>query len=247
LATRPGFWELRAIMLMCDLCREFRCPVHIVHLAASDMAYSVIGTAREAGLPFTAEACPHYLYFHAKEIPDGDPRFKCAPPIRKFQHREILRGMLYHRWIETIGSDHSPAPPALKHLDDGDLRRAWGGIASLQLLLPVVWTIFTRTSHHRARALEALTTRPAKLVGLSGRKGAIAAGCDADLVLFDADAEFVVTPEMLHHRHKATPYLGHTLRGLVEATYLRGRKVYDRGEVLGGPTGQLLSRPAAFA
>ncbi len=238
LATRPVEWEIAAIRLMIELCREYRCPVHIVHLAAAEAARPLLAAARNEGLPLTVEACPHYLYFAAEEIPDGDPRFKCAPPIRDGRQRAILREMFLNAQIDTLGSDHSPAPPALKHLDDGDLRQAWGGIASLQLLLPIVWTALGSISP----IVEALSSRPARLAGLQGRKGAIAPGCDADFVLFDPESEFVVSADMLQHRHKATPYLGRKLRGVIESTWLRGRKIFDRGEFPTEPAGRLLER-----
>jgi allantoinase len=243
LATRPPEWEVAAIRLMIEVCREYRCPVHIVHLSAAEEAWPLVSEARQERLPFTLETCPHYLTFADKEIPDGDPRYKCAPPIRHVAQRALLRSMLIAKRIHTIGSDHSPAPPDLKRLNDGDLRAAWGGIASLQLLLPATWSSVDWCANlPREHVIAALTTRPAALTGLAERKGAIAAGCDADLVVFDSDAQFAVTPEMFHHRHKTTPYLGYALRGIVDATYLRGRKVYERGQILSGPTGQLLER-----
>jgi allantoinase len=238
LATRPVEWEIAAIRLMIDLCREYHCPVHIVHLAAAEAARPLLAAAGREGLPLTVETCPHYLYFAAEEVPDGDTRFKCAPPIRDSRQRAILREMFLNAEIDTLGSDHSPAPPDLKHLDDGDVRQAWGGIASLQLLLPIVWTSVGAIE----RLVDALAARPAKLAGLEGRKGAIAPGCDADFVLFDADAEFVVGAEMLQHRHKATPYLGRKLRGVVESTWLRGRKIFDRGDFPAEPAGRLVTR-----
>src|SRR5262249_14589697 len=139
LASRPSTWEQAAIRLMIALCREYRCRVHIVHLSAGD-ALPLLAEARAAGLPLTVETCPHCLFFAAEDIPDGDPRFKCAPPIRKRENREALWEGLRTGLIDTIGSDHSPASPELKELATGDLKRAWGGIASLQLALPAVWT-----------------------------------------------------------------------------------------------------------
>ena len=168
----------------------------------------MIADARAKGLPLTVETCPHYLYFAAEDIPDGAPLFKCAPPIRERENRERLWGGIRQGLIDTFGSDHSPAPPELKHLADGDLTRAWGGIASLQLLLPVAWTAAQQRGITLADLIPALTRRPAELVGLAGRKGSIEVGRDADLVVFDPEAEFTVTAEMLHHRHKATPYEG---------------------------------------
>jgi allantoinase len=244
LATRPPEWEVAAIRLMIELCREYRCPVHIVHLSAAEEAQPLIKNARAEGLPLTVETCPHYLSFFAEDVPDGYPQFKCAPPIRHVEQNGHLRAMIALGLIDTIGSDHSPAPPALKHLDDGDLRQAWGGIASVQLLLPAAWTALGEICRP-GRIVHALTARPAALVGLADRKGAIAPGRHADLVVFDRDAELTVRAELLYHRHKPTPYHGRILRGVVVATFLRGRKVYDQGCFLSGPSGQLLERPRA--
>ena len=238
-AMRPTAWEVAAIQLLIRLCREFRCHVHIVHLSASIEARAMIVAAKNEGLPLTVETCPHYLYFAAEDIPDADPRYKCAPPIRSQLHRECLRQMVKHGEIDTLGSDHSPAPPELKHLHEGDLRQAWGGIASLQLLLPAAWTALRDEC-----VFAALTSRPAALVGLSERKGEIKPGFDADLVVFDPDAEFTVRADSLHHRHKWTPYDGHALRGIVDRTYLRGRAVYNNGVVHSEPPGRLLERKA---
>jgi allantoinase len=242
LATRPPEWEVAAIRLMIDLCREYRCPVHIVHLSAATEVHLDINKAKNEGLPFTVETCPHYLTFAAEGTPDADPLFKCAPPIRNSEQQRRLWGH-----VDTFGSDHSPAPPKLKHIHDGDLSKAWGGIASLQLLLPAVWSFWRKVpltrdfSHISANPFKKLTAKPAILAGLS-RKGLISSGCHADLVVFDPNAEFTVTEEMLFHRHKATPYLGRRLRGVVETTYLGGRKVYEHGEFHGGPGGRTLRR-----
>jgi allantoinase len=235
LATRPPEWEVTAIQLMIDLCQETGCHVHIVHLAAAQAAWNMIVAAKDRGLPFTVETCPHYLAITAEEIPDGDPRFKCAPPIRSSLDADCLWASLVSNVVDTIGSDHSPAPAGLKHLDDGNLKQAWGGIASLQLSLPVVWSAW------RKRFPEGI---PAALVGLGSCKGSTAPGFDADLVVFDPDATFTVDANALQHRHKATLYEGRTLRGVVQTTYLRGEPIYDRGAFLGEPKGIMLERSA---
>lgn len=234
LAMRPVEWEVAAVRLMIRLCREFGGPVHIVHLSSSE-AFENIRWARKKGLPFTVETCPHYLNFCAEEIPDASPLFKCAPPIRGRGEREQLRSAVISGDIYTIGSDHSPAPPKLKHLDDGDLRQAWGGIASLPLLLPTTLPAILRAGP--------LTLKPARLVGLNHRKGAIIAGRDADLVVFDPHTEWTVTPDDLYYRHRISPYVGCKMSGKVEITFLHGRKIFDRGEVIGQPSGQILERP----
>ncbi len=239
LASRPREWEHDAIRLMIGLCREFGCHVHIVHLSSAD-ALPMIAEARAEGLPLTVETCPHYLTFAAEELPDGDTRYKCAPPIRGRSDREKLWEGLRQGLIDTICTDHSPAPPELKQLDTGDFSRAWGGIASLQLALPAVWTEARRRGFSLADVARWMAGRPAELVGLSERKGAITPGRDADLVVFDPDAEFTVDPADLHHRHRATPYEGRSLIGRVETTYLKGREVHGTGGFLRPARGQAI-------
>ena len=239
LASRPESFEVAAIDLLIRLCRETLCRVHIVHLAAPS-ALPLIAAAKAEGLPLTVETCPHYLTFAAEAIPDGDPRFKCAPPIRDAASRAALWDALRSGLIDTIGTDHSPAPPGLKHLDDGNVLAAWGGISSLQLALPIVWTEASQRGFDLADVARWMAERPAALAGLTGRKGVIAPHADADLVVFDPEAEFAVDPAALHHRHPATPYAGQTLRGRVVATYLRGVRVAAAGQLTGFPTGHEL-------
>lgn len=242
LASRPREWEHAAITLMIDLCRVFRGRVHIVHLSSAD-ALPMIARVRDEGLPLTVETCPHYLTFAAEEIADGDTRFKCAPPIRERENRERLWEGLRQGLIDTIGSDHSPAPPELKHLETGDVHHAWGGIASLQVALPAVWTEARRRGFTLSDLAGWMSREPARLVGLTGRRGAIAAGCDADLVVFDPEATFRVDPDQLHHRHRATPYEGRVLFGRVVATYLRGREVCGENGLSGSATGRAVLAP----
>ncbi len=235
LASRPRAAENDAIDLLIRLCRETGAAVHVVHLASAD-AISGLREAKEEGLPITVETCPHYLYFEAEEVADGATPFKCAPPIRERENRRRLWAALADGLIDFIATDHSPCPPALKRLDDGDFSRAWGGIASLELGLSVVWTEASRRGLALERVVDWMGRAPARLAGLEGRKGAIVDGADADLVLFDPDATFDVDPEALHQRHKVTPYAGRSLRGRVVATYVRGTKVYD-GEARAFPAG----------
>jgi allantoinase len=247
LASRPRQWEHQAIELMLHLCREYGCRVHIVHLSSAD-ALPLLDRARAARLPVTVETCPHYLFFAAEEIPDGDTRFKCAPPIRERENLIRLKTALREGRIDYLASDHSPAPPTLKHLDTGNFERAWGGIASLQLMLPIVWTMLRQWPGVGLTDLaQWLSSRPARLVGLDRRKGALAAGYDADLVVFDPDALFTVSSEMLHHRHKITPYDGRRLQGRVDKTVLRGQTVYDAGNFPGTPSGLALLGGGATA
>jgi allantoinase len=212
--------------------------VHVVHVASLE-ALDVVRAAQSRGLPITAETCPHYLTFASDDIPAGATEYKCAPPIRAAGEREALWQGLRDASLSMVVSDHSPAPPAMKQ-SGGDFFAAWGGIASLQLGLPAVWTGASARGFGLADVARWMCEAPAALAGLSSRKGRIAEGCDADLVVWDPDASFVVDPARLEHRHPLTPYAGRTLRGVVHCTLLRGALVFDRGTFT-DPRGTLLT------
>jgi allantoinase len=212
-----------AIEMLISLCAEFGAPIHVVHLA-TDAALPALRAARARGLPITVETCPHYLTFAAEEIPDGATFFKCAPPIRERATREALWQALESGDVDLVATDHSPCPPEMK--GGGDFLAAWGGIASLQLSLPIVWTGAAARGLGLDLVAKWLCAAPARLAGFDGRKGSIAPGKDADLVVWDPDAEFVVDGAQLLHRHKRTPYEGRRLRGRVRETWARGRLVY---------------------
>ena len=244
LRTRPPEAEEQAITLLVALARETSAPVHIVHVAAAS-AIPILRRARAEGLSLTAETCPHYLVFNAEAIPDGATRFKCAPPIREREHREALWTALRSGDLDMIASDHSPCPPALKLPAEGDCLRAWGGIASIQLSLAAVWSTAPAHGATVPDVARWMSERPARLVGLEGRKGAIAPGHDADLVVWDPEEEFIVNASVLQHRHKVTPYEGMRLRGVVRETWVRGARVYDRGHFVHEARGRLLRASAA--
>ena len=198
--------------------------------------------AKSFDLPITIETCPHYLHFAAEDIPDGATEFKCCPPIRERENREQLWDALRDGTIDSVVSDHSPCPPDMKLRQQGDFIKAWGGISSLQLRLPVVWTEARARGFSIGQAAKWLCVAPAQQVGLQKRKGAIAVGHEGDIVIWNPEREFRVTSETIHHRHKLTPYLGEGLRGVVEKTFLRGQMVYDGGEFGPYPGGQIILR-----
>lgn len=239
LASRPAAMEVAAVDLVIRLCRETGCRVHIVHLSAAD-ALPLIARARAEGLPLTAETCPHYLTFAAEEIPDGATAFKCAPPIREAENRERLWAGLLDGTLSFVACDHSPCTPGLKLPDTGDFLGAWGGIASLQFSLPAVWTEAQRRQVPVAQALDWVTSRPAAFAGLGARKGAIAAGLEADLVAWRPEATLTVEAAAILHRHPTTPYMARALYGVVEGTWLRGERIFQAGQVTASPGGLLL-------
>ena len=223
LNSRPRAAENDAIELMIRLSREFDTRVHIVHLSSAD-ALPQLREAQEAGVKITAETCPHYLHFTAETVPEGATEFKCCPPIREETNREELWDGLRDGTIDFVVSDHSPCPGEMKLRESGDFMKAWGGIASLQLRLPVVWTEARRRGFSLEDVTRWLCANPARQVSLAPQKGSIAVGSDADLVIWNPDQQFTVAASSLHHRHKITPYQGEVLNGVVQKTFLRGQK-----------------------
>jgi allantoinase len=238
LASRPRTAENLAIAHVIEAARVTGARAHILHLSSSD-ALPMLASARRDGVRITAETCPHYLALSAEEIPDGATQFKCCPPVREASNRELLWQGLADDTIDCVVSDHSPCNPELKRLDVGDFGLAWGGISSLEVSLPVVWTEARRRGVALADVVRWMADAPARLAGLR-RKGRIAPGCDADLCVFAPDETFVVDPGRLHHKHPITPYSGRSLTGVVRATWLRGEEL--TGDE---PRGRLLTRGGA--
>ena len=241
LSSRPDEAEVEAVRLMIRLCRMYRFRLHIVHLSSAE-ALDDLRTARAEWLPITVETCPHYLHFAAEEIAEGATLLKCAPPIRGRANRELLWEALRHGEIDMVVTDHSPCPPEMKRRDTGRLDLAWGGIASLSVALPVMWTECVRRGCSLDDVARWMSYAPAVLAGMESRAGALKAGREANFVVFDTDAEFVVTEDRLHYRHPVSAYLDETLRGVVQATYLRGEAVFREGAFLPGVRGREISR-----
>jgi allantoinase len=241
LASRPDAAEVDAITLLIRLAEEFDVHVHIVHLATAQ-ALPLLQRAVARGLRITVETCTQYLWFAAEEVPDGETAYKCAPPIRSAANREQLWTALETGLIDMVTTDHSPCPPAMKRLEEGRWDLAWGGIASLGLALPILWTGMIQHSMPVERIGRWMAAAPARLAGLEGRKGALAEGYDADIVVFDPDHRWTVTADDLHFRHKLSPYLGEKLFGRVQETWLRGEQVFRKGRIAGDARGRELVR-----
>jgi allantoinase len=242
LRSRPDRAEAEAVAEVAGLSLRLGARAHVLHLSSAE-ALAPLRRARAGGAPVSAETCPHYLTLAAERVPDGATLFKCAPPIRSVANQERLWAALAGGELSMICSDHSPCPPERKRLDSGDFLAAWGGISSLQLGLPVVWSAARRRGHTLADLARWMSQAPARLAGLQGRKGAISEGLDADLVLVDPDASFTVDPASLYHRHPVTPYADRVLHGVVRATFLRGRLAWD-GLAFADPGGRLVTREA---
>jgi allantoinase len=236
-ATRPPEAEAQAIRMVARLATEFGTRVHIVHVASAQAADEV-ARAKSHGVPITAETCPHYLTFAAEDIPDGATEFKCAPPIRAAHHRLALWHALEAGTLDLIASDHSPAPLTLKC--PGDFMKAWGGIASLELGLAATNTGLKSDVSNLSLLARWMSEAPALLAALQTRKGRIAEGLDADLIVWDPAGPRTVDATLLQQRHKLTPYAGRPLRGVVHATFVRGELVWQDGRIARSGSGQLL-------
>ena len=231
LSSRPKKWEDDAIALMIRLCEEFNCRTHVVHLSSAD-SIEQVAKAKQKGLPLTVETAQHYLYFNAEDIKDRQTQFKCAPPIRQKENNERLWQALKDDIIDFVATDHSPSPPEMKEMERGDFIKAWGGISSIQFALPVLWTAAKKHDCSLNGIVKWLCERPAILPGLQHTKGKIQKGYDADFVVWDPEKRFLVTKNIIHHKHKITPYMDEELCGVVEQTWLSGKKVFDNGKFI---------------
>ena len=238
LESRPKQWENDAVELMIKLCRKHNCKTHIVHVSSAE-ALIKIKDAKEEGLPLTAETCAHYIYFNAEDIPDANSLYKCAPPIREKENNDQLKDALENGVLDFITTDHSPAPPAIKELESGNLQKAWGGIAGLQFLLPAAWTAI-KEKISLEKFIPLLTEHPAKFLQVDNRKGKIQVGYDADLIVWNPDEKFEVKSNDILHRYDCSPYCGKELFGTVQQTIVHGITVYQHKKIIQKNAGQLV-------
>lgn len=238
LDSRPKNIEDRAVSMMIRLCEEFDTKIHIVHLSSADSIEN-IRKAKEKGLKFTAETCPHYLAFNSEDIKDGDTKFKCCPPIREKSNNEALWQGVKDGTIDFIVSDHSPCTANLKLIDKEDIENAWGGISGLQFSFSVILTEAINRGLALKDVVKLMSENTSSFLGLDN-KGKIEEGYDADLVILAPDETFKIEEKNIHHKNKVTPYLDRNLKGLVKATYLRGELVYNNGKFSDNPTGNFL-------
>lgn len=236
LASRPRAAENTAIEQVLAAARETGARVHILHLSSAE-ALPAIRAAKQEGVKVTVETCPHYLTFASELIPDGATEYKCCPPLRENDNRKALWEGLKDGTIDHIASDHSPCTVDLKVKDTGDFGKAWGGVASVQLGLPAVWSAGEEFGIELSDIARWLAANPCASFRVPG-KGSIAVGNDADFAVVAPEETFVVDVEDLEHKNKISPYQGRTLRGVVKRTVLRGRTV-DRDS----KAGRIVRRP----
>jgi allantoinase len=239
LASRPKHWENDAVALMIRMCRKHQCPVHIVHVA-SDEALTLIEAAKQEGLPITAETCSQYIYFNAEEIPDSKTIYKCAPPIRDRANNQLLKAAFLSGVLDFITTDHSPAPANIKEITSGNLRKAWGGIAGIQFLLTASWTAL-KDLMTLEQFIPLVTSKPANFLK-ANKKGIIAVGNDADIVIWNPTQTQVIQESGIFFKHKISPYIGQELSGVVLETIVNGQTVYQNQTIQNKNKGQWLLR-----
>ncbi len=239
LDSRPKLLEDNAVNLVIKLCKENNCKTHIVHLSSADSLIA-IQEAKNIGLPFSAETCPHYLTFNSEDINDGDTRFKCCPPIREKSNNEKLWNGIKTGIIDFIVSDHSPCTANLKLIETGDIEKAWGGISGLQFSLSLIWTEAKKRNISIEELSKLMSLKTSEFIGLKDSKGKIVKGYDADFVIWNPEKTFIIDESIIQHKNKVTPYLDKELYGVVESTYLRGNKIYENGGFIDQPKGEFL-------
>jgi len=239
LHSRPQLWETNAIDLALEIQKRFDIKVHIVHLSASE-GLERIKKRKQITHKLTVETCPHYLYFNAEEIPDASPIYKCAPPIREIQNNDLLWKAVLNDDFNFLSSDHSPATPELKRLEEGDFFNAWGGISGLQFTLPLLYSEGKKRGLPLEKLIPLLTENPALFLGLEQQKGKLKEGFDADITIWDDKETFTITKKTIQHKHKATPYLNETLFGKVIHTFVNGVQVVENSKLKELNAGKLL-------
>jgi allantoinase len=237
LASRPKQWENDAIDLMIRMCRKHNCPVHIVHVSSAE-ALSKIELAKKDGLPITAETCTQYIYFNAEDIPDANCIYKCAPPIREKANNEQLKHALSTGVLNFIATDHSPAPPSIKEIESGNLKKAWGGIAGIQFLLNGSWTAL-KNNMSLEQFIPLVTSKPAQFIK-ANKKGSIEVGKDADFVIWNPEENTIIKEEHIFFRYKISPFITQNLSGVVLETIVNGQSVYQNKTIQNKNKGQWL-------
>ncbi len=221
--SRPVFTELEAIRRAIFLAKETGVRLYICHISCPE-GIEEVKKARRDGLEVYAESCTHYFAFSQEELDDIGNTAKCSPPIRNKDNQNRLFEKLLSGDIDTIASDHSPSTAKLK---EGPAFSAWGGIASLQNSLDV---LFDEAVQKRGMSLESFArvtaTNAARIFGLE-KKGSIALGKDADLVLIRENSPYRLRTEDLEYKNKISAYVGRKIGAQVVKTFLRGQEIYD--------------------
>jgi dihydropyrimidinase len=240
--TRPVAAEERAVSDVLAAAEHTRSPVYFVHQSTPG-AVDLVVAARQRGVRAFSESCPHYLTLGSDRYADPvAERWVCCPPLRDKSTVEELDRRLEMGFVDTVGSDHCCYDSVQKAERADDVRQMPNGMPGVETRLPIVFDRFVASGRISAERFVALTAAaPARLNGLYPRKGTIAPGSDADLVVFDPTATRVVTAGALHMETDYSPYEGREVTGWPVSVLSRGRVVVDRGDLQDpGPVGEFL-------
>jgi dihydropyrimidinase len=235
--TRPAAAEVVAIRRVIDLVREVPAPVYIVHVSAAD-SLPLLQEARAEGLPIHAETCTHYLTLTAQQLlgPQGQ-LFICSPPLREQRDLDGLWRAVASGALEVVSSDDAGVPPAdNRRIGAGGFDKVPSGMSGLEARLAILFTEgVVRRRIGLPRLVELTSTGPARLFGLLARKGRLAPGADADVLLYDPEPEWVMTAGTLHMSTDFCPFEGWKIKGRVHSVWCRGAPVIRDGQFVGRP------------
>ncbi|MGZ4974864.1 MAG: allantoinase AllB, partial [Limisphaerales bacterium] len=237
LRSRPIVAELDAIRRAIDISAETGCKLHVVHVSSA-AGVRLVDAARGHGVDVSCETCPHYLILNASDVEELGAVAKCAPPLRSEFERKKLYNAVMAGLVQTIGSDHSPAPADMKTSEN--FFKVWGGISSVQHTLALLIN-FLMGSDDKLTIISTLTSsNVAKRFNLPKTKGRIAIGCHADLALVNLSGRTAITKQDILYRHKQSPYMGRQLTSRIERTMRRGKTIFANGKIIAKTGGRLI-------
>ena len=232
---KPNDAEERAVRKIVDYANALGARVHISHLTSAE-GVVIVKAAKRAGVRVSTETCPHYLTFTRKDMKKHGPYLKMNPSLKGPRDVQGLWKGLRDGTVDIVTSEHAPGTHEEKEVGWTDIWKAWGGVPTIETMLPVMLSEGVNKQNVRLSMVQRVCCEnPAKIFGIYPRKGVIAKGADADLVVVDLKLKKKVRAEELHYKVGWTPYEGWTMKGWPILTVIRGEVVFEDGQLLGKP------------
>jgi allantoinase len=235
LEWKPNVAEERAVRKIVDFAQGLRARLHISHMSTEE-GVEIVRKGKRRGVKVTCETCPHYLTFTRRDMKKQGPYLKMNPSLKGPRDLEALWKGLRDGTVDMVTSEHAPGEQAEKEVGWNDIWKAWGGIPSIETMLPVL--LSEGVNKHRLSLSQLQRTcclNPSRIFGIYPKKGAIQKGADADLVIVDLKRKRKVKADELHYKVGWTPYEGWTLKGWPTLVMRKGAILYEEGEIIGKP------------